>query len=270
MKLLKAGIKKIIAYFGYDLRLRNKNQESLRENIAGAKSCFNIVRNNTMLSYLSLATLYEQVAFCEQNNVEGALVECGVWKGGAVGMMALANLRFGKQRRNIYLFDVFNDICEPDPAIDGEQAVKDVEQLLGRKVTNLSGKLRPVKGVYASRGGYGTIEVCQDLLIRKIKYDPNHLFFHKGWFQDTILKASFDIDRIAILRLDADWYESTKVCLEYLYDKVVEGGFVIIDDYGRYDGCKKAVDEFLLRRGISVFLHYSDYNAGECRYFIKP
>jgi len=74
------------------------------------------------------------------------------------------------------------------------------------------------------------------------------------------------IDNISILRLDGDWYESTKVCLDNLYDKVVDGGFIIIDDYGCYEGYKKAVDEFLRVRNINVFINYS---SPACRYWIK-
>ena len=75
------------------------------------------------------------------------------------------------------------------------------------------------------------------------------------------------IPQIAILRLDGDWYASTMICLEYLYDRVVSGGFVIIDDYGCYDGCRKAVDEFRKARGIVAFLHHVD---SDCRYWVKP
>ena len=80
-------------------------------------------------------------------------------------------------------------------------------------------------------------------------------------------KAAPAIGPIAILRLDGDWYASTKICLEHLYDQVVSGGFVIVDDYGTYEGCRKAVDEFLAARGLHVFLSHVD---PDCRYWIKP
>lgn len=77
---------------------------------------------------------------------------------------------------------------------------------------------------------------------------------------------SAKISPIAILRLDADWYASTKVCLDFLFDKVVKGGFVIIDDYLCYEGCRKAVNEFLRARGMAPYLHYVD---GHGRYWSK-
>lgn len=99
-----------------------------------------------------------------------------------------------------------------------------------------------------------------------IGYPPDKVFYHKGWFQNTVPADKQNIKSIAILRLDGDWYDSTKVCIENLYDKVVPGGFVIFDDYGLYEGCKKAVDEFFESRKESHFLNYT---TRACRYFRK-
>ena len=234
------------------------------------QKAYNIVYQHSMLSYLKLANLYEQVVYCTKNNISGDFVECGVWKGGAVGMMALALLNQNQDQRKIHLFDAFDDICEPDPSVDGQQAMEDIENLLGTKPDTYTGALKTIPGIYDSRGGHGTIAECKALVADKIGYPKELLLFHKGWFQDTLPKTVKTIEKIAILRLDGDWYSSTKVCLEYLYPKVIAGGFIIIDDYGRYDGCKKAVDEYLAKNKIKVFLNYSDFKGGECRYFIKP
>lgn len=229
-----------------------------------------IVKPFTMLSYQNLATLYEQVSFCEKADIEGDFVECGVWKGGSVGLMALANLKEGKKRRQLHLFDAFDDICEPDPEKDGERAISEMKYLANRDRSSLKGKLIPVKGIYDSHGGHGTTEICKKLLIDIINYTEDNIHFHVGWFQDEIPKALNDIQKIAILRLDGDFYASTKFCIETLYDKVVSGGFIIIDDYGAYDGCKKAIDDFFESRNLSFFLNYSDMTGGECRYIQKP
>lgn len=269
--MLNKWIQKIVRKLGYQKRptKEDRNASYRLPHAAAIAEDFPKVQHFSMLSYLKLATLYEQVIYLDAQAISGALVECGVWKGGSVGMMALANLRFGKERRKIHLFDAFDDICEPDPKVDGIQAMEDIEQLLGEPAPTYSGQLTPIKGIYDSRGGHGTIAECRSLLVYQIGYDESAIAFHKGWFQNTLPEQVEQIDQIAMLRLDADWYESTKVCLEYLYDKVVPGGFVIIDDYGRYDGCKKAVDEFLEKRNIKTFLHFADYQGGECRYFIK-
>ena len=96
--------------------------------------------------------------------------------------------------------------------------------------------------------------------------DRRQVVIHKGWFQETIPVAAPSIGPLAVLRIDGDWYESTRVCLAGLYDNVVDGGFVIIDDYGTFVGCAKAVDEFLHDRGLTVELVAID---GEGVYFRK-
>ena len=88
-----------------------------------------------------------------------------------------------------------------------------------------------------------------------IGYDRDYLHYHPGFFQKTVPLASDTIGDIAILRLDGDWHASTKVCLEGLYRKVVPGGFIIIDDYGEYAGCRKAVSEFMEEAGIKAYLN---------------
>ena len=98
----------------------------------------------------------------------------------------------------------------------------------------------------------------------KIDYPSNNLRIIKGWFQDTLPVNK--PERIAVLRLDGDWYESTKVCLNELFDRVVNGGVIVIDDYGDWEGCKKAIDEFFEERKILPFLHHIDKGG---RYFFK-
>jgi O-methyltransferase len=236
---------------GYDL------EEEAREKIR-------LVSANTMVSYSRLVTLYQQAVYCEESGIEGSFVECGTWKGGAVGLMVLANLEHGAGRRHLHLFDSFEGIPEPDAVVDGERAVKEVASVGGKA----EGKLAVVERFYETHaGGVGTLEANRNLLENEIGYDSSFLHYHKGWFQETLPRDAAGIGGIAILRLDGDWYDSTKVCLEHLYGKVVPGGFVVVDDYGYYEGCRMAVDEFRKREGIRAFLHHIDA-AG--RYWIKP
>ncbi len=268
---MKRFLKIILDKLGYNIT-RNKLQ-TFNSNLfpgydyaaEGAKA-IDICGEFSMMPRINLQTLFEQAVYCEKKEIEGDFVECGVWKGGAVGIMAIANKQFGKKLRDLHLFDAFDDICEPDPMTDGEKALLDVKRLAGKKISEITGALQAVKGIYDSHGGYGTIDICNNLLIKKIGYDRSRVHYHKGWFQETLPTDAKKIDKIAILRLDGDWYESIKICLEYLYDKVQKGGIIVIDDYGYYEGCTIAVDEFLLKRDIKTFLAYS--NVG-CRYFVK-
>jgi len=277
---LKHFLKKLLRYFGVDVK-KIPHYKELRANIPefhvdldgekrfryneDAHTAINLVRRHTMLPYVNLMTLYEQVRYLEGAGIEGDLVECGVWKGGACGLMALANLRYGQHRRTIHMYDIFDNICEPDEEKDGETARQEVSLLAGRRV-EAKGRLIPIEGVYRNFGGPGTIEENRMLMEEMVGYDPIYISYHKGWFQETVNDASQKPERIALLRLDGDLYHSIKVCLEGLYERVIVGGFIVIDDYGYYSGCTKAVDEFRESRGIKGYLHYS---SGTCRYWIK-
>jgi len=258
--MIKNLVKKLVASFGYEIRTAPTYDlgEEASKSIAS-------IRPYTMLPHGRLVTLYQQVVFCEKHAVPGSFVECGVWKGGAVGLMALANIKHGLERRHMHLFDSFQEICEPDESVDGEEVIERVRKKVGN--ISLDGKLEPLTGVYDSIGGPGTLEENQELLEKTLGYESDYLHYHVGWFQETLPDVSPELGDIAILRLDGDWYASTKICLEYLYAKVVSGGFVIIDDYGAYEGCRKAVDEFIEENQLKVYLNHVD---NICRYWIKP
>ena len=272
--MIKEGIRGFFSSLGFTIA--RKQDLSTNENINPferydyAEQGFEAVkltRNNSMMPHINLFTLYEQAVYCEKNNIPGSYVECGVWKGGAVGAMAKGNLDYGSTRRPLHLFDAFDDICPPDAAIDGAKAIADMKNLAGMKnEQDMHGQLEPVKGAYDFIGGHGTIDACKNLLENTLKYPAEQIHYHKGWFQNTVPADADQIDQIAILRLDGDWYDSIKVCLDHLYKKVATGGVVVIDDYGYYDGCTKAVNEFLIANNIKTFLSYSSIG---CRYFVK-
>ena len=116
-------------------------------------------------------------------------------------------------------------------------------------------------------GGHGTVKIVRELLENKIGYDKKFLHYYEGWFQET-LPASIDrIENIAILRLDAIWYASTKICLEFLYKKVVSRGFApSYVTMAHTKAAKKAVDEFRDTQVITAFMVHVNH---DCRYWIK-
>ncbi len=271
--MIKRVIKSLGAGFGIERPVQPPKHDDPYELVdaieVAAKEVIAVVRPYTMCHDATLITLFRQVVHCEKYDIPGALVECGVWKGGAAGLMARANLACGKERRDLHLFDSFQDICEPDESVDGERALCDVRRYAGA-AAGTSGALTPIPGGYDAFGGPGTLEGNRHLLEDIINYDPGYIHYHKGWFQETVPASSADIGDIAILRIDGDWYHSVKVCLAYLYPKVVSGGFTIVDDYRYYEGCTKAVDEYREEHGISAFLHHADYSSKYHAYWIKP
>ncbi len=263
---MKALVKFIINRLGFEIIRKEANQGSKgQRSESESNELIGIIRNHTMVAQEGLYSLYHQTLFCEKHELAGDFVECGVWKGGAAGLMALVNLKHGSTRRHIHLFDSFEEICEPDEEIDGHRAISEVRMWTQNGGT--TGRLVPLRGIYDHRGGPGTIQENKQLLESTIGYDPQYIHFHKGWFQHTLPEQHNDISKIAILRIDADWYASTKICLEYLFEKVISGGFVIIDDYGAYDGCRKAVDAFVKTMQKPLFLNYVN---SDIRYIIAP
>jgi len=257
---VKNVLKSLIWRLGFEVKYPAEPIYIDKMNLERAKL---IVQGHTMLSHTCMTSLADQVAYCNISNIPGAFVECGVWKGGAVALMAYINTITGREDRELHLLDAFTDICAPDPSVDGAKALAETEKFGSYQ----DGEIRSLDGIYNSKGGHGTIEDCTTVIVDKARYPDKHVHFYPGWFQDTALPASKSIGKIALLRLDGDWYESTKVCLEAFYDNVVSGGIIVIDDYLAYEGCRKAVDEFLLSRGIRVFLGRVDT---VCYYFIKP
>ena len=195
-----------------------------------------------------LRTTYDCVYSVEENKIPGSIVECGVAQGGSAALMALVAARHGN-KREIWLFDSFEGLPQPtdEDFIDGKT---------GEHVRELP-----------PGSCLGLQEQVEALLFNKLDLDEQKIKLVKGWFEETILPYVEKIGPVAVLRVDADWYESVKHCLIALYDSVVPHGFVVIDDYGSCFGARKAVDEFLAERNIDIELIHD--GRGGC-HFAKP
>lgn len=163
------------------------------------------------------------------SNEGGVVVECGVWRGGM--MAALGEL---KPDLIYYLFDSFEGLPEARQ-IDG---IKAIDWMQGNDI-----KCCSTEEKYAFR-------VMKMAKVKKFQIE-------KGWFNKTLPNYNFH-SAISVLRLDADWYSSTAECLNYLYEEVKVGGIVIFDDYFAWDGCAKAVHDFLSLNQLADRLHTID------------
>lgn len=200
----------------------------------------------TMLNPRCLFNAYELVRAVNRDDCEGAIVECGVWRGGCVGLMGLAQRRFGKYPRELHLFDSFQGLPQPSERDD------DVFEAFARGNPTMSTRRSDdVEDLAATGACVGdSCEGVEEFLVQRLGLAREDLVFHVGWFEQTVPKATDQIGPIAILRLDGDWYSSTKICIEHLYDLVTPGGYVIIDDFGFYKGCREAICEFMAARGL--------------------
>ena len=199
----------------------------------------------SMVSKERLLNLYTQ---CEKfRNTNVSFVECGVARGGCLALMAY----IAGDNNKIYGFDSFEGMPNVTEKDLGDYNKSDVYNDYGGVGCNLSGGIESV---------FNTFQI--------LDVDMKNVILIKGFFKDT-LNVSENIENIkeiGVLRLDGDWYESTMIGLDKLYDKVVIGGAIIIDDYGHFIGAKRATDEFRTKRNISAPLIQTDYTE---HYWIK-
>jgi len=196
------------------------------------------LRRYTALFPLRLCNLYRLSREIDRLSVPGDVVECGVYNGGSAALMASICTRSSADRK-IWLFDSFEGLPQPTEK-DGQKA-RDC-------CWWCHGDLSMVRGVFDKLG----IPEPRTRIV-------------KGWFHETFPRV--DIPEIALLHIDADWYESVKLCFERFYDRVRPGGFIVIDDYGHWEGARRATDEFLAKLAINARLTRVDYTG---RYFQKP
>ena len=182
--------------------------------------------------------------------VLGDLVECGVAAGSQIGVMGLVCRKFNCKKK-IYAFDSYEGIPLAGPKDTDQPGIGAVDP--NRPLPSDLRELLKSSGITV----HSLDSVKYNIGVRW-GLDTSQFVFVKGWFQDTVPVNT--IDKIAVLRLDGDLYESTKVCLDHLHNKVQKGGYVIIDDYA-LDGAREAVLEFFK----SNDLHYEIKPVNESR-----
>lgn len=194
----------------------------------------------TMTSPERMYAQYRSVLHIVANGIEGAVVECGVWRGGSSMLAALTLLELGDTRRTIYLYDTYEGMPAPT-AEDGMRAESKWQTKAARGELD-SWCCASLEEVKANMLGTG--------------YPLERLVFIRGKVEETI--PSDAPERIALLRLDTDWYESTRHELEHLFPRLARGGILAVDDYGTWEGARKATDEYLAVHGKGLFLSRID------------
>jgi O-methyltransferase len=202
------------------------------------------VRPYTMTTDERIAALITAVDYIEKNQIEGDFVECGVWKGGSAVAMIECLKQHNSHNRYLYLYDTFEGMSSPtenDKDFTGRDALeylKENEKNTGNAMWCYA-PLELVKNVVSDKG-----------------YPNEKIKFIKGKVEETIPQIM--PQKIALLRLDTDFYESTKHEMEFLFPLLVSGGVLIIDDYGYWKGSRKAVDEYIDKNKIKILLNDID------------
>ncbi len=238
-------INAVLGSIGY--RLTRKEQSTPVDISEDDLKVYQAVKSFTLTGPERVYALIQAVRYLAGNNIPGAMVECGVWKGGSMMAVALTLLGLGRQDRELHLFDTFEGMPEPgelDVAHDGTAAAADFEK------TRISED--------SSEWCRAPLEMVQRA-VRSTGYNPDKIHLIKGKVEDTVPGAA--PTKIALLRLDTDWYESTRHELEHLFPRLSPGGVIIIDDYGHWQGARRATDEFLAQHNIPLLLNRIDYTA---------
>lgn len=204
----------------------------------------------TMTGPQRLISLQSALNHIVEHGIEGAVVECGVWRGGSMMLVATTLLDRRMADRDLFLYDTFTGMSPPSD-LD-----KDHE---GTSAAHLLDATPAGHGVWCEAG---LSEVRSNML--STGYPGDRVHFVAGKVEDTIPEKA--PEQIALLRLDTDWYESTKHELTHLYPRLSPGGILIIDDYGHWQGARQAVDEYFRPLG-SPYLQRIDYTA---RLHVKP
>ena len=243
--------------------ISSREQEDIRayfQKLDFDKVC-EVARPWTMVGKRSLQYIYDYVLHVNELGIEGDIVELGVWKGGATMVMMLAQLK-SEHIREFWLFDTFQGLPPPTKD-DDERSRKIYKQVLsgtayGRQRSGL---------VSEGKWNYGPKSIVKNVL-RSTGFDMSRVHLIEGKVEETLRNVTLP-SKIAILRLDTDWYASTKIELEVLWDLLVPGGLLYIDDYCSWGGARKATNEFFTKRGLLNLLEKSK-KQNFCLSVVKP
>jgi hypothetical protein len=207
---------------------------------------------HTMTGALRLDATVQAVRYCVAREVPGAFAECGVWRGGSVLAMLLTLQELGVDDRDVFLFDTFEGMTEPtehDTTDHEPAAIETWREARSRGE-------RPWVDVFGA-------DVFDESTVRELLvgsgYPEARLHLVKGPVEDTLPAAA--PERLALLRLDTDWYESTRHELVHLYPRLAAGGVLMIDDYGHWQGARRAVDEYFASEAQPLLLNRIDYTG---------
>jgi O-methyltransferase len=203
---------------------------------------YNKIKQYTLVDIERCYALYISVNYIIKNKISGAFAECGVWKGGSSMLIAYTLLKAGVTDRNIILYDTFEGMTEPGHN-DGQFEKEEWER------NKIDGR--------TNRWCLASMEEVQSNMTCT-GYPKENIELIKGRVEDTI--PTHSPSQIALLRLDTDWYESTRHELEHLFPLIENKGVLIIDDYGAWQGARKAVDEYFAVSDYA-FLHRIDWTG---------
>jgi len=254
MKTLKRCVKSIFNTAGFELRRTSssagpQDKMPVELSIEEQEIVSYVIGNH--LSMTSHERLWTTIMACKHavsRNISGDFVECGVWRGGNA-ILAAALFKLYKSPKRVYLFDTYEGMTAPT---DKDRQATDNTLAMGKYQEN--------RKETHNEWCFASIEDVQENF-KKAGLLDDSISFIKGDVLQTLSIEENLPQEVSVLRLDTDWYESTKKELEILYPKLSIGGALIIDDYGHWAGAKQATDEYFSIHGKRPFLQYTDYTG---------
>ncbi len=235
-------LNKVLRPAGYELGRSRDNPKYPGDFTPGDVEIIEASRHCTMAKTVDkIFPIINAVRYITQRALPGSIVECGVWRGGMMMAAARTLLELGDRTRDIYLFDTFEGMVEPT-----------------EKDTDIRGKKAMTRFQEAERTSTGGVDWCYASIeevtrnLQSTGYAKDKLHFIKGRVEDTLPAQA--PGQIAILRLDTDWYSSSKHEMEHLFPRLVSGGVLILDDYGYWKGCREATDEYFAAHKVQMHL----------------
>ena len=251
---MKAQIKGIISKFGLEIKRKSSAVPFPALPVEATPKEIELIElagQFSMTGPVRMWALLQSLKHIKSQNLDGDLVECGVWRGGNLILMRKFADEFFPHK-TVFGFDTFEGMS-PATDLDVDYAGNKSADMMRKTIKDNS---------FGNIHAYCDLDSVRENL--KVCSAYKNVRLLKGRVEDTLRVKNNLPKSISLLRLDTDWYESTKMELDVLFPRLVSGGVLIIDDYGHFKGAKKAVDDYF--SGRDIWLHYVDYT---CRLLIK-
>jgi|LakMenEpi03Aug12_release.lakeMendotaPanAssembly.Ray.scaffolds.fasta_scaffold186377_2 O-methyltransferase len=253
-KKIKIILQIFLNKLGYKIVKKNNLEDSIPiEALTHEVNLIKKAKNYSMTDYKNLYLSAQAIKYISENNIDGDIVECGVWKGGHIIIFKSLCEKYELSKK-IFAFDTFEGMT-----VSTEADLNYNEE----KACDLLNKVVITKNDGDNIWCYASLDSVKNNITNSTGNIAN-INFIKGDVCETLKETSNLPEKISLLRLDTDFYESTKIELQTLYPLLQEGGLLIIDDYGHWKGAKKAVDEY-----FSKHYHFKHVINGTCRMIIK-
>ncbi len=243
MKIIKNLINRFLGIFGFKISNLDSGlplfpiESTLKE-----QELINKYLKFSMTNETRMWSLLKSLEYILNKKIDGDVLECGVWKGGCIGLMD-EYLRINNSKKKIYAYDTYDGMSIPSEYDIDFRGIQITEMVIN-EYENIYG--------YPKKN-----EVISNLKILGSKLDK--IKFIEGMVEKTLMDKKNIPEKISLMRLDTDFYQSTRTELEILYPLLSKGGILIIDDYGHFEGARKAVDEYFKEK--KPLMHYIDYTC---------